>query len=186
MSESLPYDESKFNENVKLEDILITHHNSDIGQFVGIDLLYLDNIKVKTKNVPFSPENNKVDSDSFTTYMSENKPNSYTQTKILICDWNDKKKYLIQYRMLKFYVRLGTVVHKVHEIFSFKQSKWLEKNIKFNTQKRIQAVNVFEKDIYKFLNNAFYGKTMENVRNRMKVEYFIKDDTEKIVTQQSK
>ena len=58
------------------------------------------------------------------------------------------------------------------------------KNVCFNTQKRNQAVNDFEKDFYKLLNTPFYGKTMENVRNRKKVE-IIKDDNEKIFKQQS-
>ena len=35
--------------------------------------------------------------------------------------------YLVHYRMLKFYIRHGMIVDKVHEIISFKQSKWLEK-----------------------------------------------------------
>ena len=86
----------------------------------------------------------------------------------MICDWSDQKKYLIHYRMLKFYVRHGMVVDKIHERISFEQSNWLEKYINFNTQKRNQALNDFEKDFYKLLNNAFYGKTMENVRTRLK------------------
>ena len=39
---------------------------------------------------------------------------------------------------------------------------WLEKYINFNTQKN-KAENDFEEDFYELLNNAFYGKTMENV-----------------------
>ena len=72
--------------------------------------------------------------------------------------------------MLKVYIKPGMVVDKVHEIISSRQSKWLEKYISFNTQKRNQAVIDFEKDFYKLLNNAFFGKTIENVRNRSKVE----------------
>ena len=73
--------------------------------------------------------------------------------------------------MFKFYVRHGMVVDKVHEISSFKQSKWLEKYRNFKTQKRNQAVNDSEKDFYKLLNNALNGKTMENVRNRLKIKF---------------
>ena len=85
------------------------------------------------------------------------RPDTYTETRKLICDWSDKKKYLVHYRMLKFYVRHGMIADKVHTVISFKQSNWLKKYISFNTQKRIQAVNDFEKDSYKLLNNAFYG-----------------------------
>ena len=88
--------------------------------------------------------------------------------------------------MVKFYVRHGMKVDKVHEIISFKQSKWLEKYIKFNTQKRNQAINDFEKYFYKTLNDAFYGNSMENVRNRIRVQVIRKDDSDKIMKQQSK
>ena len=77
-------------------------------------------------------------------------------------------------------------VNKVHAVISFKQCKWLEKYINFNTQKRNQAVNDFEKDFYKILNNAFYGKTMEKVRNRLKIKFVKKDDCREIIKQQSK
>ena len=72
------------------------------------------------------------------------------------------------------------IAEKVHSVTSLKQSKWLEKYISFNTQKRNQAVNDFE-DFYKLLKNAFYGKTMENVRNRIKVDFIKKKDTDKII-----
>ena len=62
-------------------------------------------------------------------------------------------------------------VDKVHSVISFKQSKWLEKYININTQKRNKAKNDVEKDFNKLLNNAFYGKTMENVRNRCKIKF---------------
>ena len=54
--------------------------------------------------------------------MKEIKPDTHIQTSKLICDWSDTKKYLIQYRMLNFYIRHGMIVDKVHEIISYKQS----------------------------------------------------------------
>ena len=186
MSQYLPYDEIKFNNDVKLEDILNTPDDSDIGYFIEVDLKYPDNIKQKTKNLPFAPVNKKVNPDNFNDHMKSIKPDTYIQSSKLICDWSDKKNYLVHYRMLKFYIRHGMIVDKVHTVISFKQSRWLEKYINFNTQKRNQAVNDFEKDFYKLLNNAFYGKTMENVRNRLKIKFIKKDDYREIIKQQTK
>ena len=77
--------------------------------------------------------------------MKSIKPENYTKSKKLICDWSDKKKYLIHYRMLKFYVRHGMIVEKIHEIISFKQNRWLEKYISFNTQNRNKAKKISKK-----------------------------------------
>ena len=68
--------------------------------------------------------------------MKKIQPKNYISHKKLTCDWTDKNKYLIHYRMLKIYVRHGMVIDKIHEIISYKQSKWLEKHIIFKTQKK--------------------------------------------------
>ena len=112
--------------------------------------------------------------------MNKIKPKNYTKAKKLRYDWTDKKKTLIHFRMLKFYVIHGMVVDKIHEIISFKLSKWLEKYNSFNTQKRNKAKKEFEKDFYKLGKNAFYGKTMENVRNRIRLEFIRKYDIRKL------
>ena len=158
MSPPLPYDEINFDQNVKLEDILNTPDDSDIGYFIEVDLKYPDNKKEKTKHFPYGPMYKKIDPDDVSENLKEIKPDTYTQNKKSICDWSDRKNFLVHYGMLTFYVRHGMIVDKVQEIISFKQSKWLDKYINFNTQKRNQAVIEFEKDFYKFFNNAFYGK----------------------------
>ena len=78
------------------------------------------------------------------------------------------------------------IVENIHEIISFRQSKWLGKRRNFITQKRNEVKNEFQKDFYKLLNNAFYETPMEHIRNRIKIENIKKDDNEKIIKKQSK
>ena len=86
MSEPLPYDEIKFDNNITSEDILNTPDDSNIGYFIEVDLTYPDNIKQKTANFPFAPMNKKINPNDFNDYMKEIKPDIYIQTSKLICD----------------------------------------------------------------------------------------------------
>ena len=82
----------------------------------------------------------------------------------------DKKKYIVHHSILKEYIKLGLKVTKVYRIISFEESNWLKKYIDFNTNQRTKAKSDFEKDLWKLMNNAFYGKTMENIRNRCDIK----------------
>ena len=82
----------------------------------------------------------------------------------------DKEKYVVHIRMLQWYLKQGLKLKQIHRVIRFKQSAWLEPYIKFNTEKRKQAKTDFEKDFFKLMNNAPYGKTMEDVKNHMDFE----------------
>ena len=78
------------------------------------------------------------------------------------------------------------IIDQVHEIISFKQSKWLEKYIDNHAKKRAASKNDFQIEFHKQMPNSFYGKCMENVRNRCRIEFIRKNENEKIIKQQSK
>ena len=56
--------------------------------------------------------------------MKTIKPDTYTQTKKLLCDWSDKKNYLIHYMMLKFYVRHFMLIKFMKYLHLNKVSGW--------------------------------------------------------------
>ena len=86
MSEYIPFDEIKLGRVVILEDILNTPDDSDICNFIEVEIKYPDNIKETTKHFPFAPQNKKINPDDFSDYMKVIEPDTHTQTEKLICN----------------------------------------------------------------------------------------------------
>ena len=137
------------------------------GLLLEVDLEYPKELHDLHNDYPLAPEKKAIKKDKLSKYckMIEKKYKiSVGLVSKLITTLNDKKKYVIHYRNLQLYLSLGMKLKKIHRVLEFDQSKWLKEYIDFNTQKRTNAKNAFEKDFFKLMNNAVYGKTVENLR----------------------
>ena len=59
---------------------------------------------------------------------------------------------------------------KIHRILSFKQKNWLQIFTNFNTEKRHESNDEFNKTFYKLFNNCIYGKSIENPKEKINVK----------------
>jgi len=182
MSQQMPCRSFKWMEPTKenVEMILKTAKDSSEGYILEVDLEYTD--KERTKKFPLAPENSIPLLEDLSDYQKELNGNKASKINKLMCTVKDKNSYVIHYSNLQFYLNHGMSLKKstecptgVHRIISFVQESWLKVYIELNTKKRTKALTNFEKDIYKLLNNAFFGKTMENVRKRVNIELVTSD-----------
>ena len=88
----------------------------------------------------------------------------------LIPNLRDKKKYVLHYKALIQCLNEGMKIKRIHRGIKFVESEWMKPYIDMNTELRTKAENNFEKDHYKLMNNSVFGKTMENIRNRVNVK----------------
>jgi len=82
----------------------------------------------------------------------------------LVSNLRDMTCYVTHYCCLQFYLAHGLVLDKIHRIVAFTQHTYMLSFIKFCSDGRKNVKPEFESSSYKLIANAFYSKTVENVR----------------------
>ena len=128
-------------------------HWGDFPCILEVDLEYPRGLHDLHNDYPLAPERLKIGG-----------------VEKLIPNLWDKKKYIVHHENLKLYLELGLKVKKIHRGIKFREEPWMRSYIELNTSLRTKGKNDFEKDFFKLMNNSVFGKTMENIRNRVDVK----------------
>ena len=132
--------------------------NSDKGYVLEVDVKYPRKLHDLHSDLPFLPKRMKI-----------------YKCKKLVCNLRNKKKYVVHIRSLKQVRNHGLKLKKVHRIIEFNQEAWLKPYIDMNTELRKIKKNDLEKDFFKLMNNAVFGKAMENVRKHRNIKLVTTD-----------
>ena len=111
--------------------------------------------------MPFLPKRMKID-----------------KCETLVCNLHNKRKYVVHINSLKQALNNGLKLKKVHRIIEFNQKAWLKPYIDMNTELRKLVKDDFEKDLFKLINNAVFGKTMRNIRKHRDIKLVTTDKKE--------
>ena len=172
MSEYLPCGRFKWLKNIDKFDIMSISEKNPIGYSLGVDLEYPDELHELHNDYPLAPEKLAVSSYMLSKYckkIADRYEIGVSDVKKLIANLSNKTNYVVHYRNLQLYLSLGMKLTKIHRVLKFNQSDWMKKYIDFNTEKRMNGANDFEKYFLKLIIYSVYGKTMENLRKRINV-----------------
>ncbi|XP_015914701.2 uncharacterized protein [Parasteatoda tepidariorum] len=153
MSQPLPLQDFKWVEPPT--DVLSISDDGPLGFIFEVDLDYPKDLHDQHSDLPLAPE----------TRIPPG-----CKDKRLLTTLYHKEKYVLHYRNLKFYLEQGLILKKVHRVLQFNQSPWLKNYIDLNTDLRTDAANEFEKSFFKLMNNAVFGKTLENIRKHVNIK----------------
>ena len=158
LMQKLPYKDFEYS-NSTLDKVLNTSDDSDYGFWLICDLEYTNECKEITSNFQLLPHRREVENNEL---GYKQRPSTSSKSEKLILDQNNKYEYPIHYRKLKFVVKMGIKVTKVHRIINFKQDYIIRDYFELNTKMRAEAKTEPEKDIFKLMNNSLLGKSCEN------------------------
>ena len=123
--------------------------NSPLGDVLEVDLEYCKELRDSHSDYPLCPEKIEISCDMLSTYCKDIADwygIKVGGVKKMVPNLKDKVKYVVHYRNLQYYLSLGMKLVKIYRILSFKQSNWLKSYVDFNTEKRKQSTNEFNKN----------------------------------------
>ena len=149
--------------------------SNNVGYFIECDLKYPKEIHNLTKDLPLAPEHRIITENMMSPFsLNLKKKLKLGNEKIpkLVCTQFDKKNYVCHIENLKFYLKMGLKLEKVHKVLAFDQSAFLEPYIRFcMTERNKPGVTADERALFKLLSNSIFGKTILNPTRNTRINF---------------
>jgi len=150
-----------------INDFLMKTPAKGRGYTWEVDISYPKELHDAHSEYPLCPESMKIGKEHLSEYSTSllgKFAKNHVSGNKLCTTLTDKKNYIIDHRNLQYYIKMGMRVTKIHRGLKYDEKAWMKPWIEFNTTKRSQSKNAFEKDLFKLLNNSCFGKSMMDVR----------------------
>jgi hypothetical protein len=171
LSDRLPIGFFRFlsEEEIKSFDVRKIPEDGSKGYILEVDLEYPENLHDSHNDYPLAPERKFIPNEKLSPYaqrvlkklhgkQADDPIPPRAKVEKLLTTLEDKEKYVLHYKNLQLYLRLGMKLKKIHRILEFQQEAFMKPYVEFNTNMRKQAKTTFEKNFYKLMNNSVFGK----------------------------
>lgn len=126
--------------------------DGETGYILEVDVDYPSDLHNLHNDLPFLPEKFRCG-----------------QTEKLVATLLPKEKYVVHLKNLQQAMKHGVVLKKIHRVLAFHQSAWMAPYIELNNKRRAEYTSKSKRDLCKLMNNAVFGKTIENITKRRKI-----------------
>ena len=155
MSNPLPYGNFQWINPNSIGDITKIPKDGKIGYILECDFEYPEHLHDQHYDLPL---------------LAKTEVSPIGRHPKLMMTVKDKQRYVAHFWTVQQAIQLGLKLTKINRALQFSQSLWLKPYIDSNTARRAAATSSFQKDFFKLMNNAIFGKTLENKRKHKNVK----------------
>lgn len=138
--------------------------DAEQGLFLVVDIDYPRSKHLLHQAMPLLPEKITVTEEDLSPYSRrcndkfKHKEGASHKSEKLSATFRHRRRYFLHYRTLKFALRQGLKLRKVHSAILFKQERFMAGFIELCTKMRQEAKTETERQLWKLLANSCYGE----------------------------
>lgn len=172
MQQPMPFRNFRFmsDDQLTLDFLMGLPEDGPVGCIVECTLTYPASLHADHADYPLAPVKMRIPYASLSPVAKlicdKHKLKRTTRAEKLLATFHTRANYVLHYRNLQLYIKLGMKLQALHGGLIFDQAPFIRSYVNMNSERRSQATNAFDVSFYKLLTNSLYGKMMENPEKR--------------------